>query len=97
MFDYTGWIARSTAGHDKGALFCVVGVDRENTLLLVADGKRRKTARPKRKKLGHLDMVCRGTFGHPAIRKLQEGLPVSNREVRGALAAFRDESDQGGN
>lgn len=97
MFDYTGYIARSTAGHDKGALLCIVGVDQEESLLLTADGKRRKTARPKRKKLGHLDMVCRGTFGHPVIQKLQAGLPVSDREVREALAVFRDESDQGGN
>ena len=97
MGDYTGWIARSTAGHDKGALLCVVGVDRETSCLLVADGRRRRMARPKRKKLGHLDMVCRGTFVHPAIRSLREGRPVSDRELRRALAAFRDESDQGGN
>lgn len=97
MFDYTGWIVRPTAGHDKGTLQCVVGVDHEHMLLLVADGKRRKTARPKRKKRGHVDMVCRGTFGHPAIRKLQDGLPVSDKELRRALGAFRDESEQGGN
>lgn len=97
MTDYTGWIARSTAGHDKGSLLCVVGVDQETDRLLAADGKRRKVARPKRKKLGHLDMVCRGTFGHPTIRRLQAGQPVSDKELRGALAAFRDESDQGGN
>ena len=29
MCDYTGWIARSAAGHDKGTLLCVVGVDQE--------------------------------------------------------------------
>ena len=97
MHDYTGWIARSTAGHDKGSLLCVVGVDQGACRLLVADGKRRKTARPKQKKLGHLEMVCRGTFGHQAIRKLQAGLPVSDRELRRALAAFREEADQGGN
>ena len=97
MFDCTGWIARSTAGHDKDTLLCVVGMDREAERLLVADGKRRKAAHPKRKKLGHLDLVSPGTFGHQAIRKLREGLPVSDRELRRALAAFRDESDQGGN
>ena len=97
MCDYTGWIARSAAGHDKGTLVCVVGVDQEACRLLVADGRRRKAARPKRKKLGHLDMVCRGTFKHQAIRKLQAGLPVSDRELRRVLAAFRDEADQGGN
>ena len=97
MFDYTGWIARSTAGHDKDTLLCVIGMDQEAERLLVADGKRRKVMRPKRKKLGHLNMVSFGTFGHQAIRKLKEGRPVSDRELRRALAAFRDESDQGGN
>lgn len=97
MFDYTGWIVRSTAGHDKGAFQCVVGMDHEHVMLLVADGRRRKIARPKRKKRGHVDMVCRGAFEHPAIGKLKNGLAVSDRELRRALAAFRDESDQGGN
>lgn len=96
MTDCTGWIVRATAGHDKGTLQCVVGVDREHSLLLVADGKRRKIARPKRKKRGHVDMVCRDAYEHPAIRKLRSGLPVSDKELRRALGAFRDESDQGG-
>ena len=46
MSDYTGWVVRATAGRDKDGLFCVVGVDRERNLLLLADGKRRKAARP---------------------------------------------------
>ena len=96
MFEYTGWIVRSMAGHDKDTLLCVVGADRQTDRLLVADGKRRRAARPKPKKLGHLEVVCRGTFEHPAIRKLQDGLPVSDKELRKALAAFRD-TDQGGN
>lgn len=94
MYNYTGWIVRSIAGHDRGTLLCVVGVDQEGKRLFLADGKRRKTQRPKYKKLGHVDAVCRGTFEHPAIQKLRDGLAVSDRELRGALAAFRD---QGGN
>ena len=60
--------------------------------LLLADGKRRKVARPKRKKLGHVTPRTerlRG-FDHPAVRKLQEGEPVSDRELRRALAAFKE-------
>ena len=49
MYDYTGWIVQATAGRDQGDLFCVVGVDQEQQRLLLADGKRRKVARPKRK------------------------------------------------
>ncbi len=54
MYDYTGWIVQATAGRDQGGVFCVVGVDQERQRLLLADGKRRKVARPKRKKLGHV-------------------------------------------
>ena len=53
MCDYTGWIARSAAGHDKGTLLCVVGVDQEACRLLVADGRRSKAARPKRTEPGN--------------------------------------------
>lgn len=95
MTDCIGWIVRSAAGRDKGTLQCVVGMEaREPFRLLTADGKRRKAAAPKRKKRTHVDVVCPGTFAHPVIRKLQDGLPVSDHELRRALAAFRD---QGGN
>ena len=50
MFEYTGQIVRADAGRDKGGIFCVVGVDREGVRLLLADGKRRRIARPKAKK-----------------------------------------------
>lgn len=92
-----GWIVRSTAGRDRGSLLCVLGVDREGGRLLLADGKRRKAARPKGKQPGHVEVVDRGAFEHPALRRLREGLPVSDRELRRALGVFRDESDQGGN
>ena len=87
-----GWIVRSTAGRDRDTLLCVLGQDGE--YLLLADGKRRKAASPKRKKAGHVDMVCRGDFRHPVIRKLEDGLAVSDSELRRALGAFRH---QGGN
>ena len=44
MYNYSGWIARSAAGHDKGTLLCVVGIDQGGQRLLVADGKRRRVA-----------------------------------------------------
>ena len=88
MYD-VGQIVRSLAGHDKQGLFCVIGAQGEH--LLLADGKRRKVASPKRKKCGHVSPL--GASGHPA------GQPVSDRELRRALGAFRDElgRDQGGN
>jgi hypothetical protein len=92
MYDYTGWIVRAEAGRDKNGIFCVVGVDREQTRLLLADGKRRRVAKPKQKKLRHVRLLTDGQhpFDHPAIRKLKQGEPVSDRELRRALAAFKE-------
>ena len=92
MYDYTGCIVRATAGRDREGLFCVMGVDQERQRLLLADGKRRRVSRPKPKQLGHVTPLTdhlRG-FYHPAIRKLKQGEPVSDRELRRALAAFKE-------
>ena len=88
MADYTGCLVRANAGRDKGGVFCVVGMEQD--LLLLADGKRRKVLHPKRKKLGHLTPLDQAWFEHPAIRKLKLGEPVSDRELRRALAAFKE-------
>ena len=83
-------IVLSVAGHDKGRLFYVAEVT-EDGFLLLADGKERKLDAPKRKRIRHVQGV--GTSAHPAIQGLQRGEPVSDRDLRRALAAFRD-SDQ---
>ena len=46
--------------------------------------------RPKRKNPVHLCPVLSEGFDHPVIRKLKEGTPVTNRELRQALAAFKE-------
>ena len=91
MYDYTGWIVRATAGRDKDGLFCVVGVDQQQKRLLLADGKRRRAAKPKHKKLGHVEFLTdhRHMFHHPAIEKLKQGQALTDKELRRALAAFR--------
>lgn len=93
MPDYTGWIVRAEAGRDKGGLFCVVGVDQEGARLLLADGKRRRASHPKAKKPGHVKPLAGHPhgFNHPAIQKLRQGEALSDRELRRALAAFRDQ------
>ena len=93
MYDYTGWIVRADAGRDKNGIFCVVGVDQEGQRLLLADGKRRKFAKPKAKKLGHVEFLTdhRHRFHHPAIEKLKQGQALTDKELRRTLAAFRKE------
>lgn len=81
-----GEIVLSLKGHDAGGLFCVL--DAQDGFVLIADGKGRKLAAPKRKRESHLRGV--GTSAHPAILGLQRGESVSDRALRRALAAFRD-------
>ena len=92
MCDYTGWIVQAAAGRDKGGIFCVLGTDPEGRLLL-ADGKRRRAAHPKAKKLSHVKTPggCGHGFDHPAIQTLKQGEALSDKELRRALAAFRDQ------
>ena len=94
MRDPTGWIVRSDAGRDKGEVFCVVGVDGER--LLLADGKRRKADRPKAKKPGHVTVLSdhQSRFDHPTIEKLRQGEPLTNKELRRTIAAFRSEMEE---
>ena len=83
-------IVRSAAGRDRGELFCVLDVDGD--CLLLADGKRRRAAHPKAKKPRHVQPLTGPDrlFKHPAIQKLKQGEPVSDRELRRALAAFKE-------
>ena len=79
-----GRIVRSLAGHDKGELFCVTGV--EGPFLLLCDGKHRRLSAPKRKKEKHTVSV--GEFTHPTLEKLSRQEPVTDNEIRKALGAF---------
>ena len=78
MCNCSGRIVRATAGRDKGEL------------LLLANGKGRTMAAPKRKKPRHVAWLDQGDFRHPAVEKLQQGITVSDRELRRALAAFKE-------
>jgi hypothetical protein len=85
-------IVLSLAGHDKGRCFFVCKT--EGDFVWLADGKERKLDAPKRKRRKHVRGV--GTSAHPAIAlRLQRGEPVCDKDLRRALAAFRD-SNQGG-
>ena len=88
MENTIGSIVLATAGRDQADLFFVVG--QAQGRLLLADGKRRKLARPKEKNPAHVLRVEQEGFDHPVFEKLQQGTPVSDRELRRALAAFKE-------
>lgn len=75
----TDSVVLSLAGHDKGGVFAVVGTA-GSQFALIADGRRRKVEKPKRKKLRHLLPVGR-------LEPLQTGVR-SNRSLRRALQVF---------
>lgn len=75
----------STAGHDKGGVFAVVG-PMLGDYALIADGKVRKLEKPKKKKLKHLKF----------IGKLEHEIPMlTNRQLKRTLNLFMVQSRQG--
>ena len=83
-----GTIVLAEAGRDQDGLFFVVG--ESEGFLHIADGKRRKLSHPKRKNPQHLRTVLAEDFEDPVMEKLKQGTPVSDRELRRALAAFKE-------
>ena len=83
-----GTIVLAEAGRDQDGLFFVVG--ESEGFLHIADGKRRKLSHPKRKNPQHLRTVLAEDFEDPVMEKLKQGKPVSDRELRRALAAFKE-------
>ena len=83
-------IVRALRGRDSGCLFCVMDVE-EGGWLLLADGKRRRVDRPKRKRDKHVSAMR--DWNHPVMEKVRTGQPVRDRELRAALAAFREEME----
>ncbi len=81
-----GMVVTSRAGRDAGDRYVVVGAAGGDTVL-VADGRRRGTDRPKRKNVKHLDVHA------PAGRiadRLRDGAPVTDEELREVLAGYQE-------
>ena len=75
-------VVTSTAGHDQGKLFYVIGTD--PVYLMLANGKDRTLEKPKKKKRKHTQKVLRSETRVAA--KLVAGDKVLNSELRRDLA-----------
>ena len=51
-----GMLAKSKAGHDKGHVYVIYGVD--ETYVYLVDGKIRTLSNPKKKKQKHVQIIC---------------------------------------
>lgn len=78
-----GMFARSLAGHDKGKLYVITGV--EGAFVYLADGRLRPTAKPKKKRRIHIQPDCTVS---PILReRLDAGLPIREEDIRKAIKA----------
>lgn len=80
----TGSVVISSAGHDKGRPMLVVGAD--GGKILVADGKERKLAAPKKKNIKHIQ----GTLSSIELegltdKKLRKTLGAMSRDPQSTL------------
>jgi ribosomal protein L14E/L6E/L27E len=79
-----GQMVRSIAGRDSGWAYVVIDI-KSPTLLLLADGRSRKTAEPKKKNVRH---ICVLPFIDPGVAaKLASGEKVTDEDVRRAVRA----------
>lgn len=83
-----GSVVYAGAGREKGGLFLIVGFDGD--FVLIADGKRRRIQKPKRKKRKHVVPT-----GLPPEKNLMAGKTVTNTQVRRALAKYRMQFEGG--
>jgi large subunit ribosomal protein L14e len=78
-----GRLATSRSGRDTGAVYLVIGTV-SATVVLVADGRHRSVARPKRKNVKHLEF---GASAPAMVERLTAGPPLTDEEVRAVIAA----------
>lgn len=83
-----GTVVISSAGHDKGRLMLVVGAD--GGKYLVADGKERKLAAPKKKNIKHIRATA---CSIETAGLTDKGLRRTLNEMRAAQVSTLQESE----
>ncbi len=76
-----GQLVYSKNGRDKGFAFIVVGI--EDGYVYIADGKRRKLNKPKKKKIIHVQRVNR--IDLDIKNKIESGAFLMDSDIRSAL------------
>lgn len=80
-----GQFAKSKAGHDKDALYVVVG--QEGDFVFLCDGRLKTPGKPKKKRRRHVQPInC--TVGEALLQKLQNGEKVYAEEIKHALKQY---------
>lgn len=84
-----GQVVYSKSGHDKGDVQMIIRVEGE--YLLLADGKRRKLEKPKRKKKMHVQPTF--YVEKDVAAKLQTGAYLLDADIKKALKKYREVQD----
>ncbi|MBE7034701.1 MAG: RNA-binding protein [Ruminococcaceae bacterium] len=87
---FAGDIVYSKAGRDKDRPFVVMSV-LDTDYVMLADGRVRRTDKPKKKKIKHL--AKSGQSSAVIADKINAGLKVTNPDLKKALAEFVEDYD----
>ena len=87
-----GQFAISKAGHDKDALYVVVG--QEKDFVYLCDGRLKTPDKPKKKRLKHVQPINR-TVDEVLLKKLQSGEKVYAEEIKYALKHYSAKNEFG--
>ena len=82
-----GQVVYSKCGHDQGDVQMIVAMEGE--YLFLADGKRRKLERPKRKKKMHIQPTF--YVEKDVAAKLQKGEYLLDADIKKALKKYRQQ------
>jgi hypothetical protein len=75
---WTGMLARSKQGHDKGALFLII--KEEAAYVYLADGRGRSLEKPKKKKKKHIQIIKKKPLGN--LEEPGEGCCLRNEDIK---------------
>ena len=77
-----GQLVKSKAGHDRGDIFIVVGIQ-DDQYVFIADGDKRRIENPKKKKNRHLQPYNR--YSRVIADMIEHGSEISNMLISGEL------------
>ena len=77
-----GQLVTSKAGRDQTDVYLVVGIEKNNYLLL-ANGRERKFNHPKQKNIRHVTVLK--FIAQGVAEKIQSGMKITDEEIRQAI------------
>ena len=80
-----GQLVTSNAGRDQTNIYLVVGIEK-NEYLLLANGRERKFPNPKRKNIRHVNVL--DSIAHGVAEKIESGMKITDEEIRQAIKIF---------